>query len=142
MVDEWGYVAPISCYWCGASGDAVDELYHAEGARLAGSPPLPLPRHLSEREPLPEGRELLAERVRARERLRRDVPLRGRDHAVERLEARADVLRHAEAPLREEREGAAQRAALVDVRLVFADDDHLEADLSPVRLAAELAPRL
>lgn len=50
MVDEWGYVAPASCYWCGAAGDAVDELYHAEGARLAGSPPLPLPPRLSERE--------------------------------------------------------------------------------------------
>lgn len=37
------------CYWC---DQAAEELFSPEGARLAGSPPLPLPSRMTERERL------------------------------------------------------------------------------------------
>jgi len=40
---------PRRCYWCDRP---TAELFPPEGARLAGSPPLPLPSRMTERERL------------------------------------------------------------------------------------------
>jgi hypothetical protein len=43
--------AVARCWWCGES-IVVDELFHLEGARLLGSPPLALPERIGRRERL------------------------------------------------------------------------------------------
>lgn len=58
------------CYWCDRT---ADELFCPEGARLAGSPPLPLPSRMTERERLLFLLCLDCVRLFAELRLRRDA---------------------------------------------------------------------